>query len=132
MYDLMKLTRTWAILILVISSGLAGAADYYTTRAAANYRPVVVPGTQRRVAQTEAEEVARKEILRHVGELPTRSGYSVNSIITRDARLRAKIYELVRRSELVDWVVEPQLSRVTVCMRIDRDEVRALIAQCGY
>lgn len=107
-------------------------ADFYSVTATAAYRPVDRPGTQRRVAQTDAEEKARKQIYEYVGSMRYADGRSINEIINRDARLKAKILELVRNSETYDWGVNPACACVQVWVRLDLNKIRAALGECGY
>lgn len=106
--------------------------DYYSVTATANYRPVDRPGTQRRVAQTDAEEKARKEIYQYVGSMRLLDGRTVNDLIARDARLKALILETIRTSETYDWRVMPVQTCVQVWVRLDINKIRAVLGQCGY
>ncbi len=104
--------------------------DYYTVTTTAGFRPVAVPGTQRRVAQNDAEEQARKLIYEYVGSMPVAGGRTVNDVLARDARVKARVLEYIRTAELVDWAVNPRCACVQVWMRVDLHQVRALLASC--
>lgn len=106
--------------------------NYFSATAMASYRPVAVPGTQRRVAQNDAEDKARKLIYEYVGSLRAPDGRTINDILVRDARLQAKILETIRTSELVDWRVTPQCASVQVWMRLDINKIWGVLSQCGY
>lgn len=106
--------------------------DYYAVTTTANYRPVDRPGTQRRVAQTDAEEKARKEIYQYVGSMRLQDGRTVNDLVARDARLKALVLEIIRNSETYDWRVIPVQTCVQVWVRLDINKVRAALRQCGY
>ncbi len=113
---------------------LPGAAPgVYETSAEAWYKPVPVPGTQRRVAQGEAEAKARRQVLEYVGSLPAgASGQeTVNQVMNRDPQLRAKILEFVRTSKVADWIVDPCAGRVQVIVRADLAHLRAILASYG-
>lgn len=104
--------------------------DYYSVTASARYRPVDVPGTQRRVAQTDAENDAKRQILAYVGSMQVVPGKTVNQTIAQNSRIRAKLLDIVRTSELVDWKVDPACGCVQVWMRVDLNRVRQLVALC--
>jgi hypothetical protein len=106
--------------------------EFYSVTTTADYRPVDVPGTERRAAQNDAENKARKAIYEHVGSLHLANGHTVNDVLVHDARLKAKLLEVVRNSEVVDWRVSPQCGQVQVWMRLDMGLARAVLAQCGY
>ncbi len=106
--------------------------NLHTVTATANYRPVDVPGTQRRVAQTDAEEKAHKEIYEYVGSMRLVDGRTVNDILARDARLKARILEIIRKSKTVDWAVAPGCACVQVWVQLDINQVRAALGECGY
>lgn len=133
--DLRRFAVMMGLVALVLSSeGIMArvAPDYHTATATANYRPVDRPGMQRRVAQTDAEEKARKEIYEFVGSLRSSQGYSVNDLLARDARLKARVLEIIRNSETYDWTVNPACACVQVWVRLDVNQVRAALGQCGY
>lgn len=126
-----------AAFLLMPSSGQAfrasrPAPQYYAATATANYRPVDRPGTQRRVAQTDAEEKARKQIYEYVGSLRHCSGHTVNDILARDARLKARVLEIIRQSETYDWRVDPRCGSVQVWVRLDVNTVLTALGVCGY
>jgi hypothetical protein len=98
----------------------------------ASFRPVTVPGTQRRVAQNDAEAKARKMIYEYVGSMRISKGRTVNDIIAKDSRLRAKVLEYIRTAEVVDWKVNPACACVQVWVRVDLNVIRSFIATCGY
>ena len=102
--------------------------DWYEVSTVANYRPVNEPGTQRRVAQKDAETEARRLIHEHVGAMRVGKGKTVNDVITRDAQLRAAVLGVVRNAEVRDWQVYPQERKVQVWMRVDLNHVRAILA----
>lgn len=122
-----------ALMTISISPGSAAVpADFYSVTTIAAYRPVDRPGTQRRVAQTDAEEKAHKQIYEYVGSFRYRDGRTVNDILNQDARLKARVLEIIRTSETYDWGVNPACACVQVWVRIDINKVRAALAQCGY
>lgn len=136
---LKKLSSLIAVIMLTVTlcctgSAVAagGAPDYYTVTATANYRPVDRPGTQRRVAQTDAEEKARKEIYEYVGSMRYVDGRTVNDLLARDARLKARVLEIIRTSETADWAVNPGCACVQVWVRLDLNRVRQALGECGY
>lgn len=108
------------------------APDYYMVTTTASWRPVDIPGTQRRVAQNDAELRARKQILEYVGSMPVRGRGTINDVMARDARLKAKVLEMVRTAEVADWVVNPACACVQVWVRIDLNQIRGLLTVCGY
>ena len=112
-----------------VASGTACAPDYYMVTATATYRPVEIPGTQKKQAQADAENQARRMIMEYVGTMPTGSGETVNDLIARLPRMRADVLNLVRTAELVDWQVTPDCS-VQVWMQVDLNKVRQAIQAC--
>lgn len=102
--------------------------DYYQVTAEASYRAVPIPGTQRRVAQQDAEDKARRHLLQYIGSIETSPGQTVNALMSANSRLRAEILAAVRNSEVVDWKVNPQCGTVQVCMRVDLNRIRGIIA----
>jgi hypothetical protein len=104
--------------------------DWYEVSTVAHFRPVSTPGTQRRVAQKDAEDEARRLIHEHVGSMPAGKGKTVNDVIGRDAQLRAAVLGIVRNAEVRDWKVCQQECKVQVWLRIDLNQVRAIVAQC--
>jgi hypothetical protein len=120
--------------MLAPGASLAAAPqpDFYGVTTTANYRPVDRPGTQRRVAQNDAEEKARLQIYEYVGNMRTRDGRPVNDLLARDARLKALVLEIIRNSETYDWKVSPACASVQVWVRLDLNRVRAALGQCGY
>lgn len=106
--------------------------QYYSVTASANYRPVDRPGTQRRVAQTDAEVKAHKQIYEYVGSMRLLDGRTINDILARDARLKALILETVRKSETYDWAVAPGCACVQVWVRLDINLIRNALGACGY
>lgn len=106
--------------------------NVHTVTATANYRPVDIPGTQRRVAQTDAEEKARKELYEYVGSMRLTDGRSLNDILARDARLKARVLEIIRKSETIDWAVAPGCACVQVWVQLNISLVRAALGECGY
>ncbi len=107
-------------------------SNLYTVTATANYRPVDRPGTQRRVAQTDAEEKAHKQIYEYVGSMRLVDGRTVNDILARDARLKARVLEIIRKSKTIEWAVAPGCACVQVWVQIDINQVRAALGECGY
>lgn len=129
------------LLTLVIAASMAGCAtagvrkaapDYVTVSAVGHYKPVAVPGTQRRVAQNEAEAAARRQLLEIAGSLPLASGGTAHDAMARNSVMRAEILNIVRTAEVVDWQVEPACGRVTVWMRLDLNRIRSTLAAYGY
>lgn len=127
------------VLVLVLAFSITGTVDaarqkpdYYMVTTTAYYRPVDRPGTQRRVAQTDAEDQARKLIYEYVGSLQYHDGRTVNDLMARDARLKARILEIVRKSETADWAVAPGCACVQVWVRLDINLVRSALGACGY
>jgi hypothetical protein len=111
--------------------GYAGyQPDYYAVTATAHYRPVDIPGTQRRVAQDDAENDARRQIMAYAGSMQVKPGQTVNDIIARNSRIRAKVLDIVRTSELVDWKVVPECGTVQVWMRVDLNRIREMATLC--
>jgi hypothetical protein len=108
-----------------------GGGDYYAVTATAGFRPVNTPGTQRRVAQNDAEAKARRQMYEYVGSWKLANKRTVNDVLAKDARLKARILETIRNAELVDWAVNPQCNSVQVWMRIDQNTIRALLAAAG-
>lgn len=119
---------------LFVASGYAGllnhnSPDYYMVTATAPYRPVSLPGTQRRVAQNDAEAIARRQILEYVGSMPLGGGKKVNDVMAQDSRLRTEILSLVRNSDVYDWKVCRNCCEVQVWVRLDLNCVRAALAR---
>ena len=112
-----------------LACGPACPPDWYMVTATASYRPVEIPGTQKKVAQADAENIARRQIFEYVGSMPTGTGETVNQLIARNPRMRADVLNLVRTSELVDWEVWPECN-VRIWMRIDLNRVRQAIQAC--
>ena len=104
--------------------------DYYSVTATACYKPVSVPGTQRRMAQNDAEEIARRQLLEFVGAMRTGSGCTVNDVIARDSQKRANVMAIIRNATVVDWKVCPAGGQVQVWLRIDLNDVRRAVAGC--
>jgi len=135
----MKMWMFSCVTVLVLlfcgmpSTSLARArGDFYVVTATANYRPVDRPGMQRRVAQQDAEEKAHQQIYTYVGNMRLADGRSVNDLLAKDARLKARVLELIRTSETFDWRVEPGCACVQVWVRLDLNTVRAALGECGY
>lgn len=107
--------------------------EVFETTAVASYKPVPVPGTQRRAAQFEAEEKARRQVLEYVGSLAAGPGgrETVNQVMNRDPQLRAKVLEFVRTSCLADWLVDPCAGSVQVIVRADLTRLEAILAAYG-
>lgn len=138
----MSLLRSAVLVVvaLLFSAGSASAfwgrpdpvhqPEWYTVTTTAGYRPVSVPGTQRRVAQNDAEEKARRLIYEYVGSLPVGRGRTANDVMARDARVKARVLEYIRTAEVVDWAVNPRCACVQVWVRVDLQQVRALLASC--
>jgi hypothetical protein len=137
----LTLSKLWLPLVVALTALFSSRAhaqqpeyrpDWYMVTTTAAFRPVAVPGTQRRVAQNDAELKARKLLYEHAGSLPVGRGKTVNDVVSHDARLKGKLLELMRTAELVDWQVNPACGCVQVWVRIDLNVVRGLIAACGY
>jgi hypothetical protein len=135
--------RRWVVagvaaLTIVAAVGLAGCAglrtgsrpepDWAVATACAPYRAVDTPGRQRREAQNDAETLARRRLLNDIGRMHVTPKATVNDIIARDPRLRARVLELVRNAEVCDWQVNEQQGQVSVVLRLDRNRVRKLFA----
>ena len=84
------------------------------------------------MAQTDAEEKARQSIYEYVGSFRHASGRTVNDIIATDARLKARVLEVIRTSETIEWAVAPGCACVQVWVRLDINRVRAVLGECGY
>ncbi len=139
LHNIIKLNRRKLALVVALCLGMVAGAgagtlegNFYTVTATANYRPVDRPGTQRRVAQTDAEEKARKQIYEYVGSMRHPDGRTVNDLLAKDARLKAKVLEIIRNSDTVDWAVAPGCACVQVWVRLDINLVRAALGECGY
>jgi hypothetical protein len=125
---------------LLLAVGLAGCSytprggttpDYHVVTATARYRPVDTPGTQRRVAQNDAEEIARRDLLNFVGNMKLDARQTVNDLTARDPRLRSELLNMVRTAEVFNWTVDQQCGAVQVWLRLDLNRVRALVAGCA-
>ncbi len=105
--------------------------NVFEASAIAHYKPVPVPGTQRRAAQHEAELDARRQILEYVGSLPLRprSPETINEAMTRHPQLRAKVLEFVRTTPLADWSVDPCVGSVQVIIQADMIRLQRLLAE---
>ena len=122
------------VLSLFVMPAYAGllsrsSPDYYMVTATAPYRPVSLPGTQRRVAQNDAEAIARRQILEYVGSMPVGGGKKVNDVMAQDSRLRTEILSLVRNSDVYDWKVCRNCCEVQVWVRIDLNCIRGALAR---
>lgn len=104
------------------------APDYIVTTAKASYKPVNQPGTQRRAAQNEAEELARREISAMAGAMEVAPGMTVNDVIARDSKVRSEFLNYVRTAEVIDWKVDPACGEVQVWLRLDLNRVRLLVS----
>jgi len=118
---------------LALLSGCAGvlgsrqpAPDWAIAQACAPYRPVDKPGMQRREAQQDAETLARRRLMNEIGRMRIDGKQTVNDVIARDTRLRARLLELVRTAEVYDWSVDEARGEVHVAVRLDRNKVREL------
>jgi hypothetical protein len=120
------------LICVTTNADAAYQPDFYSVTATAAYRPVDRPGTQRRVAQTDAEEKARKQIYEYVGSFRYVDGRTINDILNQDARLKAKVLEIIRNSETYDWAVNSGCACVQVWVRLDINKVRAAMGECGY
>lgn len=105
------------------------APDYMMVTAIAPYKAVADPGTQKKVAQRDAEQLARTELMNRIGELPVGNGEKIADRIARNPRMRADVLAIIRTAELVDWEVWPECN-VRVWMRVDVNRVREAIAAC--
>jgi hypothetical protein len=133
----LRAITTFCIALLLFISGPANAQDtyvpdWYMVSTMASFKPVTVPGTQRRVAQNDAELRARHMIYEYVGSMRISKGRTVNDVIAKDSRLRAKVLEYIRTAEVVDWNVNPACACVQVWVRVDLNVIRSFIALCGY
>lgn len=106
--------------------------DMITVTAQSPYRPVNLPGTQRRTAQNDAEAEGRRLILEQVGAMPLPRGGTVNDVMAQNTVMRAEILNAVRTAEVVDWKVDPACGQVTVWMRLDVNCIRWILAQYGH
>ena len=104
------------------------APDYIVTTAKASYKPVNQPGTQRRAAQNEAEELARRQISAAAGAMEVAPGMTVNDVIARDSKVRSEFLNYVRTAEVIDWKVDPACAEVQVWVRLDLNRVRLLVS----
>lgn len=107
----------------------SSSADYLMVTTTASYRPVPVPGMEKRTAQADAEESGRRELLEQVGRMPAWDGVTVSQAMAKNPRLNAEILDAVRTAEVVDWEVWPKNS-VRVWMRVDRNRIRQIISSC--
>lgn len=109
------------------------APTEYEATAVARYKPVPVPGTQRRAAQYEAEEKARRQVLDYIGSLPAGPDgtRSVSELMNSNPQLRAKVLEYVRTACVADWAVDPCAGQVRVNVRADLLQLRAILAEFG-
>lgn len=133
--------HTWLflwLLAVVFLSGCAGLLassrhepDWIIATACAPYKPVDIPGRQRREAQQDAEMLARRELMNEVGRMRVSGQQTVNDIIARDTRLRAHVLELVRTAEVYDWQVDEKRGEVSVTLRLDRNRVREILSPYG-
>lgn len=133
--------HAWHVVLLmavVFLSGCAGLLssgrhepDWIIATACAPYKPVDVPGRQRREAQQDAEMLARRELMNEVGRMRVTGKQTVNDIIARDTRLRAHVLELVRTAEVYDWQVDESRGEVSVTVRLDRNRVREILSPYG-
>lgn len=102
----------------------------YVVTATASYRPVDVPGTQRIVAQQDAERNARQIIQNYVGSVRLQDGRTVNDVLVRNSKLKARVMEVIRKAEVVDTKVAPRNASVQVWVQIDLNDVWAVINSC--
>jgi hypothetical protein len=136
-YNVKTTKLRWIGLLLTVALLMIGCAtmtprgkgepDWCVVTASAPYRPVEKPGMQRREAQRDAEQLARRELLNRVGAMRLASGQTVNDVIARDTRLRTEVLQLVRTAEVFDWRVNPQHECVQVWVRLDLNRVRSLL-----
>ncbi|MCX7717537.1 MAG: hypothetical protein N2111_03930 [Candidatus Sumerlaeaceae bacterium] len=130
--------RLFALMVAAMAAGCATAGgrrpapDCVTVTAVGYYKPVAMPGTQRRVAQNEAEAAGRRQLLEIVGAMPLAGGGTVRDAMARNSVMRADILNIVRTAEVADWQVDPACGRVTVWMRLDLNRVRETLAAYGY
>ena len=111
-----------------MSTSNAAAPDYIVTTAKASYKPVNQPGTQRRAAQSEAEQLARRQISAAAGAMEVAPGMTVNDVIARDSKVRSEFLNYVRTTEVIDWKVDPACAEVQVWVRLDLNRVRLLVS----
>lgn len=107
-------------------------ANYFVATATASFRPVDIPGTQRRVAQDDAEKQARQVLLNHIGSLRLQNGQTINALLMKDQRLKASIFEVIRKAEVQEAKVSPHKANVQVWVRVDKNEIWGIINGCGY
>lgn len=105
----------------------AAVPESYTATASAPFRPVTVPGAQRRQAQTEAEEACKRQILEYIGAFPAPGGGTVHDAMAIDGYLRARVLEFVRTAETTDWRVDPAGANVTVCVTANLRKLRVIL-----
>jgi len=104
------------------------APDYAVATAKASYKPVNQPGTQRRAAQNEAEQLARRQLSALAGAMEVAPGMTVNDVIARDSKVRSEFLNYVRTAEVIDWKVDPACAEVQVWVRLDLNRVRLLVS----
>lgn len=105
----------------------------YETAAVAYYKPVPVPGTQRRAAQHEAEQRARRQVLEYIGSLQARPGSpeTLLQMMSRHPQMRAKVLEFVRTTPVADWSVDPAAGCVQVIVQADLCRLQTILAEYG-
>lgn len=105
--------------------------NVFEASAVARYKPVPVPGTQRRAAQYEAENDARRQILEYVGSLPVMPGRpeTISDAMNRHPQLRARILEFVRTSPVADWSVDTCAGSVQVIVQADMIRLQQILAE---
>ena len=105
----------------------------YETAAVAYYKPVPVPGTQRRAAQHEAERRARRQVLEYIGSLQARpdSPETILQMMNRHPQMRARVMEFVRTTPVADWSVDPAAGCVQVIVQADLCQHQDILAEYG-
>lgn len=102
--------------------------DYVTATGVGQYKPVNVPGTQRREAQNDAELEAKRQLQEQAGAIRVTPTMTVNDIAAKDTKVRSELLSIIRNAELVDWKVRPECGEVQVWMRVDMNRVRQLVS----
>ncbi len=112
----------------VTPGGGGWVPDYVTATGVGQYRPVSVPGTQRRAAQNDAELEAKRQLQEQAGAIRVTPALTVNDIAAKDSKVRSELLSIIRTAELVDWKVRPECGEVQVWMRVDMNRVRQLVS----
>lgn len=141
MFKLRSVVLFYSVLISLAVNNNAGAwiikkqvdpANYYVATSTASFRPVDIPGTQRRVAQDDAEKQARQTIYNQIASIKLQNGQTVNSLLVKDQRLKASILEVLRKAEVQEAKVYPHKASVQVWVRVDMNEIWGILHGCGY